>query len=180
MYGTNRPWCLINDSLRRCQVNRTFFIVKNFLNRVVAAMPNKAPVSGGWSGCVMLAEFAWCVRSSKWTYGKSWHVWYQVVLVDTTLAADMYEALNQDSRKQKCTQCMERIDHDVWLTLPGECDIFLTLSLVRTAMPNNKQARSCLNLKSLLLDYYRSNPMIIIRWWFGKKPHLHGSENIWL
>jgi len=36
-----------------------------------------------------------------------------VVLVDTTLAADMYEALNQDSRKQKCTQCMERIDHDV-------------------------------------------------------------------
>ena len=147
MYGTNRPWCLINDT--KVPGEPDICIVKNFRNRVVAAMPNKAPVSGGWSGCVMLAEFAWCVRSSKWTYGKSWHVWYQVVLVDTTLAADMYEALNQDSRKQKCTQCMERIDHDVWLTLPGECDIFLTLSLVRTAMPNNKQ-----DLVLILNHYY--------------------------
>ena len=34
---------------------------------------------------------------------------------------------------------MERIDRDVWLTIPGECDILLTLSRVNLR-PNNKVA----------------------------------------
>jgi hypothetical protein len=36
-------------------------------------------------------------------------------------------------------QCMERIDRDVWLTIPGECDIFYIRKfseMCDAAMPN--------------------------------------------
>ena len=43
------------------QVHRSFFTVKHFPNSVDAAMPNKAPETGGWSGCVALACVGVCV-----------------------------------------------------------------------------------------------------------------------
>jgi len=39
--------------------------------------------------------------------------------------------LTADVCTNKCHHCMKRIDHNSWLTIPGECDIFASVPYIK-------------------------------------------------
>lgn len=54
--------------------------------------------------------------------------------------------LTADVCTNKCHHCMKRIDHNSWLTIPGECDIFASVPYKDSALPNNKKLLSLLKV----------------------------------